>query len=136
MSRPDFRALAAIALVALLCGAAGAPQPPDDNKQLAHDIFKQLIEIHSVHTVGTKEVAEKIAARLIEGGFAPEDVQVLPEEKYPSQVNVVVRLRGKGIAKPILWNGHIDVVEAKAEDWTLPPFALTEKDGVFSWWRQ
>jgi acetylornithine deacetylase/succinyl-diaminopimelate desuccinylase-like protein len=131
MSRPDFRALAAIALVALLCGAAGAPQPPDDNKQLAHDIFKQLIEIHSVHTVGTKEVAEKIAARLIEGGFAPEDVQVLPEEKYPSQVNVVVRLRGKGIAKPILWNGHIDVVEAKAEDWTLPPFALTEKDGYF-----
>jgi len=44
----------------------------------------------------------------------------------------VVRLRAKAPkAKPVLWLGHLDVVEAKPEDWTVPPFTLTEKDG---WW--
>lgn len=131
MHRPDIRALTAVAAAALLCGATAMPEPPADNMALAHDVFKQLIEIHSVHAVGTKEVADAIAARLIAGGFAPADVQELPEDKYPNQVNVVVRLHGKGKAKPILWNGHIDVVEAKAEDWTVPPFQFTEKDGYY-----
>jgi acetylornithine deacetylase/succinyl-diaminopimelate desuccinylase-like protein len=126
----SLRLLACASSAVLLCGAS-APQPPADNKQLAHDIFKQLVEIHSVHPVGTKGVADAIAARLIAGGFAPADVHELGDPKYPSQMNVVVRLHGKGKAKPILWNGHIDVVEAKAEDWSVPPFKLTEKDGYF-----
>ena len=58
-------------------------------------------------------------------------MKIVPEDLYPDQVNVVVRLRGQGKGKPILWHGHIDIVEARPEDWTVPPFKLTEKDGYF-----
>ena len=121
--------------VAARVSAAGLPSPgpvpPSENQKLAHDIFKDIIEVHSVHAVGTKGVAEILVRYLKAGGFTDGEIHVLPEEKYPNQVNVVVRLAGSGKGKPILWNGHLDVVEAKPEDWTLPPFQFIEKDGYF-----
>jgi acetylornithine deacetylase/succinyl-diaminopimelate desuccinylase-like protein len=107
------------------------PMPPADNEKLAHDILRDIIQVHSVHDVGTKGVADILVRYLKAGGFTDSEITVLPEEKYPNQVNVVVRLKGKGPGKPILWNGHIDVVEAKASDWTVPPFQFLEKDGYF-----
>ncbi len=133
----DLRLLTAAALALVLgfglTGATPAPSnmPPPDNQKLAHDIYKEIIEIRSVHEVGTKAVADVLAARLKAGGFADADIHELADPKYPNQMNVVVRLHGKGKAKPILWYGHEDVVEAKPEDWSLPPFKLTEKDGYF-----
>src|SRR5215469_1331979 len=130
MHRIRTAALAAASAL-LLMAVAPVPQPPADNKELAHDIFKEMVEIHSSDTIGTKEIAGAIAKRLLAGGFAAGDVHVLPEEKYPNQVSVVARYHGKGKGKPILWNCHIDIVDARPEDWTLPPFKLTEKDGYF-----
>lgn len=115
----------------LMMAATSGPQPPADTKELAHDIFKQLVDVHSSDTIGTKEIADDIAKRLLDAGYPPADVKVLPEEEYPSQVSVVVRLHGKGKGKPILWHGHIDIVDARPEDWSMPPFQLTEKDGWF-----
>jgi acetylornithine deacetylase/succinyl-diaminopimelate desuccinylase-like protein len=105
--------------------------PPADNQKLAHDIFKEIVEVHSVHDVGTKAVADIMAKYLIAGGFAAADVKIVPERLYPKQVNVVARLHGKGKGRPVMWICHMDVVEAKAEDWTVPPFKFTEKDGYF-----
>jgi len=130
MSRVRIAAFAA-ASAALLMAVAPGPQPPDDTKKLAHDIFKELVEIHSSDTIGTKEIANAIVKRLKSGGFTDADIHVLPEEKYPNQVSVVVRYRGKGKGKPILWNCHIDIVDARPEDWTTPPFKFIEKDGYF-----
>jgi len=110
---------------------APGPMPPADNQKLAHDIFRDIVEVHSVHDVGTKGVADIIAKYLIAGGFTPGEVKVVPETLYPNQVNVVVRLRGKGKGKPVMWICHMDVVEANAADWTVPPFKFTEKDGYF-----
>jgi len=107
------------------------PMPPPDNQKLAHDIFKQIVEIRSVHDAGTREVAEVLVRYLKGAGFTDADIHVLPEEKYPNQVNVVVRLTGKGKGKAVLWNCHMDVVEAMSKDWSLPPFQFTEKDGYF-----
>ena len=123
----------AAAISALLLSAA-APQsndPPADNQKLAHDIFRDIVEVHSVHDVGTKGVADILAKYLIDGGIPSDDVKIVPETKYPHQVNLVVRIHGKGKGKPVMWICHMDVVEAKAEDWTLPPFKFTEKDGYF-----
>jgi acetylornithine deacetylase/succinyl-diaminopimelate desuccinylase-like protein len=63
-------------------------------------------------------------------GFAPEDVRVLgPNDR---KGNLVVRLRGSGgTLKPVLIIGHLDVVEARREDWTTDPFQFVEKDGYF-----
>lgn len=126
---------AGVSLAALLVAtgvmAASVPLPPPDNRKLAHDIFRDIVEVHSVHDVGTGGVADILVKVLIANGFAAADVHVLPETLYPKQVNVVVRLKGKGEGKPVMWICHMDVVEAKAEDWTLPPFKFTEKDGYF-----
>lgn len=111
--------------------AVSVPLPPPENRKLAHDIFHDIVEVHSVHDVGTKGVADILVKYLTANGFAAADVHVLPETQYPKQVNVVVHLKGKGKGKPVMWICHIDVVEAKAEDWTLPPFKFTEKDGYF-----
>jgi acetylornithine deacetylase/succinyl-diaminopimelate desuccinylase-like protein len=107
------------------------PVPPAANQQLARDVVRELVEIRSVHDVGTQATAAAIAARLLANGFSAEDVQVVADGKYPHQVNVVARLKGRGAGKPVMWIGHLDVVEARAEDWSLPPFELTEQDGWF-----
>ena len=127
-----------VAATLLITGgfAAGSPMspgpmPPPDNQKLAHDIFKKIVEVRSVHDVGTKRVADILVCYLKAAGFTDGDIHVLAEEKYTNQVNVVVRLTGKGKGRPILWHGHMDVVEAKPEDWSLPPFQFIEKDSYF-----
>jgi acetylornithine deacetylase/succinyl-diaminopimelate desuccinylase-like protein len=107
------------------------PLPPLANQQLARAVLSELIGIRSVHDVGTRPVAEAIAARFLANGFGNEDVHLVADGQYPHQANVVVRLRGRGQGRPVMWIGHLDVVEARPEDWSLPPFQLTEKDGWF-----
>ena len=135
---PSFRAVKLGILLFACSGAALAgnhplpgPMPPPENQKLAHDIFRDIVEVRSVHDVGTKGVADILVRYLKANGFSDSEINVLPETKYPRQVNVVVRLKGKGKGKPVMWMCHIDVVDARPEDWTLPPFKFTEKDGYF-----
>src|SRR5271154_5907715 len=113
-------ALLALLFVSTLARAA----PLDDaTRRLAHDIFQQLIEINTTDSVGSTTVAaEAMKKRLLDAGFPAEDVVVLgPNER---KGNMVARYRarpGSG-KKPGLIIGHIDVVEAKREDWTTDPF--------------
>src|SRR5215471_13263580 len=101
-------------------------------QQLARDIFKELVEIKSTESgVGSTPAAEAVARRLLVAGFAPADVQVIgPNER---KKNLVARLHGKKADKPILIIGHLDVVEARKEDWSpdLDPFKLIEREGYF-----
>jgi acetylornithine deacetylase/succinyl-diaminopimelate desuccinylase-like protein len=111
-----------------------AQQPSLDpaTRQLAHDVFKQIIEINSTDSIGsTTAVAEAMRKRLLDAGFAPEDAVVLGPN--PRKGNLVARLRGRpgSTLKPVLIICHTDVVEAKREDWTTDPFVFTEKDGFF-----
>ena len=70
-----------------------------------------------------------MAARFRAAGFPAADVQVLAPA--PRKGNLVVRLRGSGAGRPVLFIGHLDVVEALRSDWSYDPFVLTEKDGYF-----
>jgi acetylornithine deacetylase/succinyl-diaminopimelate desuccinylase-like protein len=99
-------------------------------QQLVFDIFKELVEINTVTETGdTLRAAEAMAAKLRAGGFADGDVQVL--SPAPRKGNLVARLRGSGARRPILLLAHLDVVEARREDWSVDPFKLTDKDGYF-----
>ena len=114
-----------IACVLALPLAAQTPQ-----QTLARDIFKQLIEINTTNSVGDNTLAaEAMAARFREAGYPDSDIQVLAPA--PKKGNVVVRLHGTGTAKPILFIGHIDVVEAKRSDWSFDPFEFREQSGYF-----
>jgi len=122
-------------LTALLSGAAPAADRPADAAdaaadRLAQDIFKQLIEINTTDSVGNvTTAAQAMAQRFLSAGFTASDVVVIgPEER---KKNLVVRLHGAGKHRPVLLIGHLDVVEARREDWSTDPFQLTEKDGYF-----
>jgi acetylornithine deacetylase/succinyl-diaminopimelate desuccinylase-like protein len=115
----------------LLCGAmAWCASLDDATRQLSRDIFRELIEINTTDSVGnTTRAAEAMAKRLKDAGFPSADVQVLgPNDR---KGNMVARFRGTGAKKPVLIIGHLDVVEARREDWTTDPFQFVEKDGYF-----
>jgi acetylornithine deacetylase/succinyl-diaminopimelate desuccinylase-like protein len=128
---PSIRSLA-------LCGvaiAAGIPAdaqtlPPPEHQQLAREILAQLISINSTDSNGSTPAAEALAARFKAAGFPDSDVVLLGP--HPAHQNILVRYRGDGTGgKPILFISHLDVVEAKREDWSVDPFTLTERDGWF-----
>jgi len=103
---------------------------PEPERRLAHDIYKEFVEIQSGFSTGaTTPVAEAAAARLRAAGF-PESA-IFVGGASPKKANLVVRYHGTGALKPLLLLAHIDVVEAKREDWSLDPFQLTERDGYF-----
>jgi acetylornithine deacetylase/succinyl-diaminopimelate desuccinylase-like protein len=119
---------AVLVIVAAAVAGAGAQSRPND--ALARDIFKELIEINTTDSVGsTTTAAEAMAARLKAAGFPAADVQVLGPD--PRKGNLVARRRGTGGRKPLLLLAHLDVVEAKREDWSFDPFTFLEKDGYF-----
>jgi acetylornithine deacetylase/succinyl-diaminopimelate desuccinylase-like protein len=97
---------------------------------LARDVLKELIEINTTDSVGsTTRAAEAMAARLKAAGFADSDMQVLGPD--PRKGNLVVRLRGTRARRPILLLAHLDVVEARREDWSFDPFTFLERDGYY-----
>lgn len=125
------------ALLILLGSVAAGPasgQPTSglsaEDSLLAAGIFEELIRIPSVSgTPETVAAAHAMAERLRAAGFPDEDVHVL--EPLPEVGILVARYRGTGERSPILLLAHLDVVPALSEDWSVPPFELTEKDG---WW--
>src|SRR5690348_6946800 len=119
-----------IAALALPAALFSATMPPPEYQKLAHDIYKQLIEINTSYSTGaTTPAAEAVAARLKAEGFPAGDIQVLGAA--PHKMNVVVRYHGTGQKKPLLLLAHLDVVEAKRSDWSMDPFVLNERDGYF-----
>lgn len=106
---------------------------PEVDRQLAHDLLKQFVEIKSGYTTGsTTPVAEAAAARLRAAGFPESDIFV--GGPAPNKFNLVARLHGSNPSnRPLLLVAHTDVVEAKPEDWSpgLDPFTLNERDGYF-----
>jgi acetylornithine deacetylase/succinyl-diaminopimelate desuccinylase-like protein len=119
---------------ALLIGPLQAQDVSTDkaSRDLARDLFRQLIEIDTTDSTGSTTIAaEAMRKRLLDAGFPSADVVVLGPNSRKG--NMIARYRGSaGSAhKPVLVIGHIDVVEAKRDDWTTDPFVFTEKDGYF-----
>jgi acetylornithine deacetylase/succinyl-diaminopimelate desuccinylase-like protein len=126
------KTLSKVAALTLLVAAplvhAGDAAPDKATRQLALDIFKQLIEINTTDSVGSTTLAAKaMEKRLLDAGFAQKDIVV--DGPNDRKGNLVVRYHGRGKGKPILMICHLDVVEAKREDWTTDPFQFVEKDG-------
>ncbi len=97
---------------------------------LGREIFKQLIEINTTDSVGDNtQAAQAMAARFKAAGFPDIDISVLAP--VAKKGNLIVRWRGTGNARPILFLGHLDVVEALRSDWSFAPFEFREQDGYF-----
>jgi acetylornithine deacetylase/succinyl-diaminopimelate desuccinylase-like protein len=122
----------ALTLLAVQAAWSAAPQGDRVTRALAHDIFKQLIEINTTDSAGsTTLAAQAMARRLEDAGFPAADITVIgPNER---KGNMVARYRGRpgSKLKPLLIMGHLDVVEARREDWTTDPFEFVERDGYY-----
>lgn len=104
--------------------------PPPEHRQLAREILAELVAMNTTEANGSTPAAQVLAARFKAAGFPDSDVILLGP--HPAHQNIVVRYRGDGSGgKPILFISHLDVVEARPEDWSVNPFTLTERDGRF-----
>ena len=126
MTSPRLSILAALSLA----GTAVA-QAPTAYQASARAIFKELIEINTTHSTGSTTVAaEALRKRFLAAGFPAADVEVVGPAGSKNH-NLIVRYRGTGARKPVVLLAHLDVVEARREDWSYDPQAFTEKDGYF-----
>ena len=109
------------------------PATSAEDRALAREIFKELIEINTTDTplgnVSTATAA--MQRRFLDAGFPAEDVRLLGPNARKQ--NLVVRLRAAEPAtqKPVLFLCHMDVVQALRSDWSTDPFQFVEKDGYY-----
>ena len=104
-----------------------------DDEAAFRALYKELIEINTTRSVGNcTQAAGAMRERLRAAGYSDDDMQILAPPEAPNDGALVAVLQGTDpAAKPILLLAHIDVVEAKREDWTRDPFKLVEENGWF-----
>jgi acetylornithine deacetylase/succinyl-diaminopimelate desuccinylase-like protein len=123
-----------LALLPSTALAQEAPMPPLRPDQVAfRALYKELVETNTELSVGSCTLAaQRMAAHLKAAGYPDADVTLFSTPDHPREGGLVAILHGTSkTAKPILLLGHIDVVEAKREDWTRDPFTLIEENGYF-----
>jgi acetylornithine deacetylase/succinyl-diaminopimelate desuccinylase-like protein len=130
-----FRAVSLAAALSLLTGplsgAASAQTRPDQTK--FRDLYKELVETNTTLSVGSCTLAaQRMAARLKAAGYPDADLHLFATPDHPKEGGLVAVLHGSDAkAKAILLLAHVDVVEAKREDWSRDPFTLIEENGYF-----
>ena len=131
MKRTSLLVIGAICVAAapLAAPAQHGRLPPTTDQELARSLFREFVELRTTHDVGSTELAQAIRSHLLTAGFPASDVIFIAPPEHPTKGNVVVRYRGKGTSKPVLFLGHLDVVEARAEDWSVEPFKLNGTAG-------
>ena len=135
MNKTSFWNIAVVAIAALCTfGDASAENAsPSADEAEFRALYKELIEINTTRSVGNcTRAAEAMRAHLLAAGIPPADMQILAPPEAPNDGALVAVLRGTDQSiKPILLLAHIDVVEARREDWTRDPFKLVEENGWF-----
>ena len=113
--------------------ASSAWSTPSTDELAFRDVYKQLVEINTTLSVGScTEAAQAMGDRLRSAGMPDKDIHLIVPPEMPEQGNLVATLHGTSPdAKALLLLAHIDVVEAKREDWIRDPFQLIEEDGYF-----
>lgn len=114
----------------LLGGGTSDAATPDAVRTQAREIFETIVGFQTSQGLGqVPAMAEYLAGRFRAGGFAEQDITVLPRGETAS---MLVRYRGTGKGgRPVLFLAHMDVVTARAEDWDRDPFVLVEDGGYF-----
>ncbi len=122
-----------VVLMAACTIAAGQTSPNDAGLERFRSIYKELVETNTTLSAGDcTAAARKMAERLKAAGYPEADLHIFEPEGHPKEGGLIAVLHGSDPnAKAILMLAHVDVVEAKREDWTRDPFQLIEEDGYF-----
>ena len=136
------RPLAAILIACLSTAAVAATDPRTVPTKLdpawqakTRTLFEEVIEIPTVHNRGeVPRMAKLLADRFRAAGIPDDDIKIMPYEALPGDKTAALIVRWRSAnptKKPMLILGHMDVVEAKREDWKFDPFEFREQDGYF-----
>jgi acetylornithine deacetylase/succinyl-diaminopimelate desuccinylase-like protein len=126
------KGVAAVIGLTMAVGASAQQTPPAD-LQAFRDLYKELVETNTSASVGDCTLAAaQVSARLRKAGYADSDIYQFAPADYPKAGGIIVDYPGTDASlKPILLLAHLDVVEAKREDWVRDPFKLIEEGGYF-----
>ncbi|HEX4970168.1 MAG TPA: M20/M25/M40 family metallo-hydrolase [Steroidobacteraceae bacterium] len=126
-------ALFAASLSLTLTGVVQAAPVADAGRDAFREIYKEMVEIDSSQSTGScTKVVRAAETRLKAAGFGEDELHLVVPEGKPDDGNIVARIRAKNPAKKgVLLLAHIDVVDARREDWERDPFKLVEEDGFF-----
>lgn len=127
------RKLAGIAAVVAFGLSAAAAQERDfsENEARALEIYRTIIGMRTAKGHGeTARMAAYLAEQLRSAGFSENDIEIV---SVGEETGLIARYPGKSETnlKPILFLAHMDVVDARAEEWEHDPFTLREADGYF-----
>jgi acetylornithine deacetylase/succinyl-diaminopimelate desuccinylase-like protein len=118
-----------LSVVATVATGATNPSGVTNPSGDARTILGELLSIDTTYEKGTASAVDALRTRFLAAGFPAANLVVVANPANPTQSNLIVTLKGHGKGKALLYLCHLDVVAAKPEDWSVPPFALTEKDG-------
>ncbi|MEY3269681.1 MAG: hypothetical protein RL480_2441 [Pseudomonadota bacterium] len=120
-------------LLAAVLAAPVAAQPLRADQTAFRDLYKELVETNTTLSAGSCTLAaERLGTRLQAAGYTAADITLFATPEHPKEGGIVAILHGSDRkAKAILLLGHLDVVEARREDWTRDPFKLIEENGFF-----
>lgn len=119
-------------IAVLLTSTAYAAEAPRPDQLKFRELYKELVETNTTLSAGDCTLAaQKMATRLKAAGYTDTDYQVFTAPGKPKEGGLFAVLKGSGGSKPMLLLAHVDVVEAKREDWTRDPFTLIEENGYF-----
>jgi acetylornithine deacetylase/succinyl-diaminopimelate desuccinylase-like protein len=133
----------AISLSLLVCAGQGANlradqasralRPARAGEQEFRALYKELVEINTTLSVGScTAAASAMKAHLVKAGYPENDLHLIAPPNQPKYGNLIALLPGTDAnLKPLMLLAHLDVVEAKREDWIRDPFTLVEEDGYF-----
>ena len=120
-------------LLAAALTVAPAQPAPDPDEAAFRETYRTLVETDTTLAHGDCTLAAaRMADVLRAAGFAEDRLIPYAAPDHPREGGLVEIWPGRsGKLKPLLLVAHIDVVEAKREDWPRDPFALSEQGGYF-----
>jgi acetylornithine deacetylase/succinyl-diaminopimelate desuccinylase-like protein len=127
------RWMVAVLSLASSIGSSTSWAAPSASDATFRDLYRELIEINTTLSAGScTQAAEAMKAHLVAAGFADRDMQLLIPPDRPKDGTLIAVLAGREPRlKPVMLMAHLDVVEARREDWTRDPFKLVEENGWF-----
>ncbi|MBS0379392.1 MAG: M20/M25/M40 family metallo-hydrolase [Proteobacteria bacterium] len=130
---PYVRLLRLAAAAAALCLARAATAAEDPGLARFMATYRELVETNTTLSAGDCTLAaERMAKRLTAAGYPDSDVRMFVPEGHPREGGLIAVLHGTDPkAKAILMLAHVDVVEARREDWERDPFKLIQENGYF-----
>lgn len=122
-----------LAAALLMQSVVATAAPAADDRAAFRALYKELVETNTTLSSGSCTLAaERMGAHLKAAGFADADLHYFATPEHPKEGGLVAVLPGRDPkAKAVLMLAHLDVVEAKREDWTRDPFTFVEEDGYF-----